>query len=422
MAVLCSTCNRKFTNKHSLASHKNKFHRVMSKREHPYKSVSKDDKIQTKKQYECPQCSKRFDTLTDLYKHKQVKHPPIILVNKRKHNHDDDDDDDESGISSSGNSEETPENVKLPSDETDNESDISTDLIPTPDNNTDNESDVSTDLIPIPEPKKRLREDNPDSKLSYKKQRVNEQPSVVSSRKDSVTKYKKLYKECLGKSEKWKSLYVKARGENAQLQEEYETSVRLLNDTNKELKFKLNECEKVLQSLQDKVVKQQTDIDFLNEERKELRDNYEKSILHIQQLEEDGQLDAFNDISKGIFNCVSIEQIERVRKLFKKKDFAKIRQAKNVKVLQRIIQGINRGYIPLCNPQQSRMSDAHQMLLDDMDKASSEQIRKIIGTKPKILSELMYTVDDSVKLIVDLYNKFGSRHDESDDGDSDHSL
>ena len=108
-----------------------------------------------------------------------------------------------------------------------------------------------------------------------------------------------------------------------QLQEEYETSVRLLNDTNKELKFKLNECEKVLQSLQDKVVKQQTDIDFLNEERKELRDNYEKSILHIQQLEEDGQLDAFNDISKGIFNCVSIEQIERVRKLFKKKDFAK---------------------------------------------------------------------------------------------------
>ena len=213
-----------------------------------------------------------------------------------------------------------------------------------------------------------------------------------------------------------------ARGENAQLQKEYETSARLLNDTNKELKFKLNECEKVLQSLQDKVVKQQIDIDFIKEERKELRDNYEKSILHIQQLEEDGQLDAFNDISKGIFNCVSIEQIERVRKLFKKKDFAKIRQAKNVKVLQRIIQGINRGYIPLCNPQQSRMSDAHQTLLDDMDKASSEQIRKIIGTKPKILSQLMYTVDDSVKLIVDLYNKFGSRHDESDDGDSDHSL
>ena len=48
----------------------------------------------------------------------------------------------------------------------------------------------------------------------------------------------------------------------------------------------------------------------------------------------------------------------------------------------------------------------------------TKQFKKIVGQNPKLLSELMYTVNDSVKMIVDMYNKFGSRHDESDATDS----
>lgn len=408
-----------------MASHNSRYHPKIKRktRHHPYNSTNENVKIPPKKPYKCSQCSERFDTLTDLYKHKQLKHPPIVLVNNYNHDHDESFHNDPiAEIPLPASDGEVSEHLKPPPkrrlEETDNESDISTDLIPAPDSNTDNESDISTDLTPAPESKKRLRDDNTDLKPSSKKKRDNDRPPIDPTRKTIYSKYKKLYRECLSTAEKWKSLYVKLRSENTKLQEEYEKAARTMGEANMELKSRLEECTEVVLQLQDRVVKQQAGIDSLKEERKELRVKYEKSINHIQQLEEDGQLDAFNDISKSIFNCVSIEQIERVRKLFKKKDFAKIRQPNNIEVLQRIIQGINRGYIPICNPQQSRMTDAHQILLDDMDKASSEQLKKIIGTNSKLLSELMYTVDDSVKMIVHLYNKFGSQHDESDTGTS----
>ena len=433
---------------------------------HPYrKPVDTDNpksELPLNKKYKCPQCLKRFKTLARLYRHKNSEHPSLLLVNN--HNHNNDVESVYSEIYPKPNN-STPNIIPPLRDESDVESDSSTikgdddyeiSEHPTPSpqkrvvvDEISSDSEISVNLQPAPKrklskdddqnppPPKRIAVDSSDSEISVNLQPASKRklveggdqiPLSNNTRLVNTNRYKQLYKQCLQKAEKWKKLYIKKREENDHLHEEYSKCLesndkdkeylRSLEADNEIIYKQLSKCKDTLDEQADKLVKYQADIISLKEEKKELKKKIEKSTNIIEQLENDYSLDAFNDISKNIFNCVSIEEIERVRKLFKKKKIPELKRKKNVKVLQRIIQGLNRGYIPICNPQQSRMREEHEILLSNMDMATVQQMVKLIDNNAEILSDLMYTVDASIKMIVNLYNKFGSLHDKSSDESS----
>ena len=433
---------------------------------HPYRKPVDTDNTKSElahnKKYKCPQCLKRFKTLARLYRHKNLQHPSLLLINNHNNNNDvesvyseidpkpnnttpsiipplryeSDTESNSSTIKGDDDSKISEHPTPSPQkrvavDETSSDSEISVNLQHAP------KRKLSKDYDQNPTPQKRLAVDSSDSEISINLQPASKRklaeggdqiPLSNNTRLVNTNRYKQLYKQCLQKAEKWKKLYIKKRGENNHLHEEYSKCLevnhkdkeylRSLKADNEIIYKQLNKCKDTLDEQADKLVKCQADIISLKEEKKELKKKIEKSTNIIEQLENDHSLDAFNDISKNIFNCVSIEEIERVRKLFMRKNFPELKRKRNVKVLQRIIQGLNRGYIPICNPQRSRMTEEHEILLSNMDMATVQQMVKIIENNAEILSDLMYTIDASIKMIVNLYNKFGSRHDKSSDESS----
>ena len=115
------------------------------------------------------------------------------------------------------------------------------------------------------------------------------------------------------------------------------------------------ECDNALLETQDRLVKYQADIVSLKEERKDLKAKVEELNEALEELKYEGN--NFNKDTKQIFNCVSIDEIEKLRHLFKNKKFDRIKRKGNVNIIQKIAMGLLRGYIPICNPQRTVITD-----------------------------------------------------------------
>jgi hypothetical protein len=312
--------------------------------------------------------------------------------------------------------------------------------IPQPPENYDtinsDDDDKSVDKTPPAENKeKRKRIADDDSEISF------DIPSPIrfkgsdeieprdSNRKNIANKYKVLYQKCVKQSEKWKKLFTQMRNENITLRgENKECANSLINHQDRlvflqanivALKTEIRKCKVTLTENQDKLVKNQADIVSLKEERKELKRKVDE--LNRDLDEEHDEETHFNSNTKKLFNCVTIEEIEKIRRLFKHKKVDRIKHKSNIKVIQKIAMGLVRGYIPVCNPQRTVITDQQRDLIENIEKSTTKKAEKLIGENIELVSDFMSKVDGSIKMVVQLYDKYGSRDEDTDNDSQDNS-
>ena len=429
--VACSRCSANFKNKPSLRSHLYNYHKGRpSERNKPSERINPSINPYPKKMYKCPKCDKKFDMLAKLYSHKSKYHnsqfnPSIRLIN---HNHE--------------NEPHEPMNDDIRSIvEYDNpQPPVEPSEIPQPPENYDtinsDDDDKSVDKTPPAENKeKRKRIADDDSEISFdipnpiRFKGSDEIEPRDSNKKNIANKYKVLYQKCVKQSEKWKKLFTQMRNENITLRgENKECANSLINHQDRlvflqanivALKTEIRKCKVTLTENQDKLVKNQADIVSLKEERKELKRKVDE--LNRDLDEEHDEETQFNSNTKKLFNCVTIEEIEKIRRLFKHKKVDRIKHKSNIKVIQKIAMGLIRGYIPVCNPQRTVITNQQRDLIENIEKSTTKKAEKLIGENIELVSDFMSKVDGSIKMVVQLYDKYGSRDEDTDNDSQDNS-
>ena len=174
-------------------------------------------------------------------------------------------------------------------------------------------------------------------------------------------------------------------------------------------------CDNALLETQNRLVKYQADILSLKEERKDLKAKVEELNRALEELKYEGN--HFNKDTKQIFNYVSIEEIEKLRHLFKNKMFDRIKRKGNVNIIQKIAMGLLRRYIPICTPQRTVITDQQRDLIRNIEKSTTNKTEKLIAENIELVSNFMFKIYTSIKMVVQLYDKYGSR-DEDTDSDS----
>ena len=381
---VCKDCSRVYKNSASLRAHRHNIHKNNS-RVDPYStnSSNKMTQINPTNGYKCEHCNATYSTLTSLYTHKAEDHPvkndnTIALVDHNKDVEHADTDSDESTKSN---------DTREDSDGSTKSNDKTIDhVLPTPrqqKRNFDGE-----DLNLIEHIKRKKESDDSDGDIPYR------------TRERMVNRYKIMYRKC-------QSDLKKLRSENRRLIDEL---------TNNDMKWKevADKYERGARSLQDVIASLQEKIIVVEREKKNYKEKIGEQQNYITELKESkGSLPHFNSISKDIYNCVSISEIRRVHKLFRKNMLNGIADEKNIKVIQRIFSGLFNGVIPVCNPQRSVLTESQLEIMDKIRSSSVDKAQKILRDNMQVITKIFGYIDTSLKTAVDLFYEYGSK-DEDD--------
>ena len=122
----------------------------------------------------------------------------------------------------------------------------------------------------------------------------------------------------------------------------------------------------------------------------------------------------YTEITKKIYNCTSIKEISLLRNLFKRGKWDEIVKPRNVKVILRLITGIENDAIPICNPQTSVMTSHQRDLFHTIKSLPLSDAISVIKNNREKVESLFEILDQSLRMIVNLFNKYGSRDEVSD--------
>lgn len=326
--------------------------------------------------YKCDHCDKSYLTNQELYSHKENMHrnPTVVLVNHDEHD-------------------QTPKEIpSLPP-------------VPSSDGDSDMESIESEMLADIPTPPKPYRKRKGDVIDGGERKKI----KVIVD--DEGKDYKRLYMKCIkaakkliSENEKLKHKIEVVSKEGSEKISQYEERVKKAN---------IDCSERILEIEKD-----------IKERAAKVRDDHK---IEIDQLEsncgtrlkklndiimdlKNGQYKNFNDLSKIIFNCVTIEEIHRIRELINTNRIDELLN-KHMDTLQNIMLGLTVGVIPICNPQRSSINDEQRKLVQDIQDVSTSVARRVVRNKRVQFTRLWSILDDSLKLMCQAYNRYGSHDD-----------
>ena len=127
----------------------------------------------------------------------------------------------------------------------------------------------------------------------------------------------------------------------------------------------------------------------------------------------------YTEVTKKIYNCISIQEVSHLRNLFRRNKWDEIIKPKNIAVILRLIVGIDSDAIPICNPQTSNLTSQHLYLIHTLKSSSSSDALNIIRNNQSYIESLFKILDQSLRMMVNLFNKYSSTDDESDTESSD---
>ena len=322
-------------------------------------------------EYVCDHCGKVFPTNAGLYSHKEENHKPgaVVLVNHDNHQPSTSFAD---GPMSSG-----------------------AHLVSTPGPGDDDETAISLgEVDQVVQIRKREHNHDGNDVDDLKSKKI-----IIPRSKDgnSNDDYKRLYLKCLNEAKKLK----------------YENK-----HMHRKVKNVQRECQEKLSSYRAKIDKinkehRQSTIGIEEEYRKSLKalesecENRIKTLNeYISDLKNNGYSN-FNSLSKIIFNCVTIEEIHRIRHLIRTQQFGELLN-KHMHTLQNIMLGITVGVIPICNSQRSIISEDQRKLVSAIQDKPASIAKRIIQNNRTDFTKLWSIVDDSLQLVCDTYNRYGS--------------
>ena len=121
----------------------------------------------------------------------------------------------------------------------------------------------------------------------------------------------------------------------------------------------------------------------------------------------------YTEVTKKIYNCISIQEISHLRNLFRRNKWDEIIKPKNIAVILRLIVGIDNDAIPICNPQTSNLTSQQRYLIHTLKSSSPSDALNIIRNNQSSIESLFKILDQSLRMMVNLFNKYGSIDDES---------
>ena len=105
--------------------------------------------------------------------------------------------------------------------------------------------------------------------------------------------------------------------------------------------------------------------------------------------------------------------------MFRRNKGDEIIEPKNIAVILRLIIGIDNDAIPICNPQTSDITSEQRELIHTLKTSSPSDALNIIRNNRSSIESLFKILDQSLQMMVNLFNKYGSIDDESDTESSD---
>lgn len=234
--------------------------------------------------------------------------------------------------------------------------------------------------------------------------------------------YKKKYLDCL---KAHKSLRAKFLAKTARANSNHKASLhRVERQVRKEFQEKIDGLKKVherkmldLEELLDG--KHDDEIQEINKrhekivaaQRKELED-YEKEcdrklkLLNdqIKAMEKDDE--DLSSLSKAIFNCTTMEEIFEIQKLVNNHQLDEV--VKNhLPTLQNLFLSLSYGILPICQPQRDQVTDDQRQLVEKIQTASPQTVKRILKEKRADIINLFTIIKKSIKLARDTYNQYG---------------
>ena len=129
-------------------------------------------------------------------------------------------------------------------------------------------------------------------------------------------------------------------------------------------------------------------------------------------LEKDSSDNSESDNDEGdaakYVNCISIEDFEKVRKSIKNYNIdSVISDTKDLYVIKTLFKGILDGWIPICTSQKQMFSRQQVKFIRKVGNSKIIDLNALISENKEELEKIFSSVDKSIKLVVEAYNKFG---------------
>ena len=86
----------------------------------------------------------------------------------------------------------------------------------------------------------------------------------------------------------------------------------------------------------------------------------------------------YTEVTKKIYNCISIQEISQLRNLFRRNKWDEIIKPKNIAVILRLIVGVDNDAISICNPQTSNITSEQRELIHTLETSSPSDALNII--------------------------------------------
>ena len=105
--------------------------------------------------------------------------------------------------------------------------------------------------------------------------------------------------------------------------------------------------------------------------------------------------------------------------MFRKNKWDEIIKPKNIAVILCLIVGVDNDAIPICNPQTSNIESKQRELIHTLKTSSPSDALNIIRNNQSSMESLFKILDQSLRMLVNLFNKYGPINKNSDTKSSD---
>ena len=199
--------------------------------------------------------------------------------------------------------------------------------------------------------------------------------------------YKTKYEDCLAE--------LKVREENLKQKFKKECMTDILK-----IKKKFHKIEK---SLKKQIAMEKK---HAEETTKEIKDHYENNIRILKEKIKsmEGE-DDFKTLSEAVFNCITMEEIFRIRRLIKEQKIEELLD-EHLGTLQKLFLSMSYGVIPLCQPQRDVISDNQRKLIEKIETSDREEAKKLIMENKMEIINLFSIIELSLQPAGNSYKKF----------------
>ena len=139
----------------------------------------------------------------------------------------------------------------------------------------------------------------------------------------------------------------------------------------------------------------------------EIENHYQNQLKLLQEkiksMEENKA--SFKPLSDAIFNCITIEEIFKIKKLVRNREFDELIK-NHLDTLQKLFLSLSFGVIPICQPQRDVLTENQKKLIEKIETSAPSKARKLIIQNRSEIVAIFDIIDQSLELAAVTYDRF----------------